>query len=322
VPRLAIVISAVGSIESLEGTLVSVLENRPADSEIIVVLNGPYADPYDLKGEVQFVWEKRSRSITRSINSALATTRAPFVHLLASGCQVNEGWADAALSRFGDRQVGSVVPLVWDARNSDRIFAAGVGYRAWGRRYLVAAGLEALDAATQQSIIGPCGFAAFYRRAALDFVGGLSTRLAPPQADADLALMLRHAGFSVAIEPRATVRASQEADPVPGALRQAISEERLFWRNLTSGTATALLAHAAMVAVELVRGFPRHMPAQAAGRLLACGGIVTSAPHRRKLHELDARALRPAMGGDHARIDRSHAAPARADSKRARIGSR
>ena len=55
VPRLAIVISAIGSIESLEGTLVSVLENRPADCEILVVLNRPYSDPYDLQGEVRFV---------------------------------------------------------------------------------------------------------------------------------------------------------------------------------------------------------------------------------------------------------------------------
>ena len=37
-PRLSIVIPAPGNEETLEETLVSVLENRPEDSEIVVVL--------------------------------------------------------------------------------------------------------------------------------------------------------------------------------------------------------------------------------------------------------------------------------------------
>ena len=54
-PRLAIIISAVGSIEALENTLVSVLENRPADCDVVVVHSKPYSDPYELKNEVRFV---------------------------------------------------------------------------------------------------------------------------------------------------------------------------------------------------------------------------------------------------------------------------
>jgi hypothetical protein len=324
VPRLAIVISAVGSIESLEGTLVSVLENRPADCEIAVVLNGPYADPYDLKDEVRFVPSQRSTSISLAISRALAATRAPFVHLLASGCQVSEGWADAALARFGDRQVGSVAPLVWDAERRGRIFAAGVGYRARGRRYLVGQGLETLDEETQLTVVGPCLFAGFYRKGALDFVGGLSTRLGPRQADADLALMLRHAGFATAIEPRSSVRATRDADAAEGALAGAIGEERLFWRNLSaSGRGAALVAHAGMVAAELAGSFPKpRMLARLAGRLWACGGFVGNARHRRALSQLDARAVGAAVAGEHTRIDRSHDAPARSEIQRTRVNAR
>ncbi len=72
-PRLAIIISAVGSVESWEGTLVSVLENRPADCEIIVALSQPYADPYDLKDEVRFVAPLGRGSATATINAALAS---------------------------------------------------------------------------------------------------------------------------------------------------------------------------------------------------------------------------------------------------------
>ena len=45
-PRLAIIISAFGNIESLEATLVSVLENRPSDSEIVVALKRPAEEDF------------------------------------------------------------------------------------------------------------------------------------------------------------------------------------------------------------------------------------------------------------------------------------
>ena len=70
-PRLAIVITAVGSVESVERTLVSVLENRPTDCEVFVALNQPYSDPYDLKDEVRFV-QNDSRSVCQRINQTLA----------------------------------------------------------------------------------------------------------------------------------------------------------------------------------------------------------------------------------------------------------
>jgi hypothetical protein len=317
VPRLAIVISAVGSIESFEATLVSVLENRPDDSEIVVALNAPYADPYDLKDEVRFVTPTRSESTSAAINRALALTRAPFVHLLASGCLVSEGWAEAALSRFGDRRVGAVVPLVWDAQAPDRLLAAGIGYRSSGRRFLVGTGRAELDLETQHKIIGPCGFAAFYRKAALDFVGGFCPRLGPRHADADVALLLRHAGFTVAVEPRAAIRATRESDACPGPHRHSLGEERLFWRNWTGeGRGAALVAHVARVTWELVGAFPRPRTlSHWLGRLRGALEIVGHARHRRAIGELEARAVRPVATGDHTRIDRSHRVPARLDAR-------
>ena len=51
-PRLSIIIPALGNSARLESTLVSVLENRPLDCDIIVVHTGEYNDPYDLAGEI------------------------------------------------------------------------------------------------------------------------------------------------------------------------------------------------------------------------------------------------------------------------------
>ncbi len=322
-PRLAIVISAVGSIESLERTLVSVLENRPADSEILVALNQPYADPYDLKEEVRFLTPVRRDSAVAGIQRALAATRAPFVHLLASGCLVTEGWADEALARFGDRSIASVAPLVWDAEHRQRIFAAGVGYRPSGRRFLVGHGLEQLSADAHDVILGACEFAAFYRKAALDSVGGLSLRLGVRQAGIDLAFAFKRAGFGVAVAPQSRVVASAEVEQNEGAFRQALHDERLFWRNVPSaGRISALAAHAGLVAIELLCSFGRpRLLAQLAARALGCIPIGRNMRHRQTRTRTSERSARSQTAHQQLRVDRSHDVPTHSDSNQARVPS-
>ena len=54
-PRLSILIPALGSPEALETTLLSVLENRPHDCQVLVALGIDYANPYQLDDEVEFL---------------------------------------------------------------------------------------------------------------------------------------------------------------------------------------------------------------------------------------------------------------------------
>ncbi len=309
--RLAIVISAVDRIELLEGTLVSVLENRPADCEIVAALNEPYSDPYDLKDEVRFVQSAPGTSAIDCIQRALAATRAPFVHLLSSGCTVTDGWTELPLARFGDRQVGAVAPLVMDAEHHDRIFAAGLGYRPSGRRYLVNRGRTQLASDAACSMVGACGFAAFYRKAALDLVGGPSPQLGAAQADVDLALTLAKAGFTCVLEPQSRVFAANDVDAKgESAYAKALHDERLFWRNLpASRRLRAMVQHAALVGVELLAGFPRpRMLAQLAARVWACCQVGSYVRHHRMVAELGQRSLR-ARAGREVRLDRPHSAP-------------
>ena len=58
--RLSIIVPLMGDLKRFEDTLVSVLENQPEQSEVVVVLNGPYDDPYDLRSEVKFVEAPRA----------------------------------------------------------------------------------------------------------------------------------------------------------------------------------------------------------------------------------------------------------------------
>lgn len=310
-PRLAIVISAVGTIESLEGTLVSVLENRPADCEILVALHEPYQDPYSLQGEVRFLEPPRRATSVERIQQALAGIRAPLVHLLSSGCEVSEGWADEALARFGDRRVASVAPLVTEV-GSERIVAAGVGYRKRGQRFLVGQGLAACTAELHHNVVGPATFAAFYRKAAIDFVGGLSTQLGPRQADVDLALTLRHAGFTTALEPRSRVLASPAVDPCLSPRLEALHNERLFWRQLPeTGWLPALAAHGSTVALEALASIGRpRMLSQIVARAWACCQRGSYARRRRAMAELSRRAVTARPAHDNMRVDQPHSVPA------------
>ena len=317
-PRLAIVIQALGSIESLEATLVSVLENRPADCEVLVALNGSYSDPYDLKGEVRFVEAGSRISLTECTNRALADSRTPFVHVLASGCRVTEGWTERALQRFGDRQVGSVVPLVVDSNDVEHIVAAGLGYHASGRRYCVGGGQTQLSTEAIAEIIGPTGLAAFYRKSTFEQVGGLSRHLGSAQAAADLALAMARSGFTTVLESQSRVLAGQPSDEDTAPFQRALYDERLFWRNLAGpGRVQTIASHAGLVAWEVVRSFPRPRTiSQLAARLLACCQMPMVASRR----PADHSELQSVTGKW--RIDGPHSGAKLGESSRTAIPSR
>ena len=49
-----------GDLKRFEDTLVSVLENQPEQSEVVVVLNGPYDDPYELQAKSSLSRRRRA----------------------------------------------------------------------------------------------------------------------------------------------------------------------------------------------------------------------------------------------------------------------
>ena len=69
-PTLSIIIPASGSESRWERTLVSVLQNRPEDTEILVVVPGRYNDPYQLREEVRFVEVGRRASLVAYLRAS------------------------------------------------------------------------------------------------------------------------------------------------------------------------------------------------------------------------------------------------------------
>ena len=134
---LSIIVPALGSQKHLDETLVSVLENRPPQCEVILVHPRSYADPYDLGDEVRFV-EAGCDDLVGLMNHGFAASRADFVHFLQPGVEVEPDWLDAALDCFErSLTVGSVSPVILDPGRNRRSAAIGVTRAPFAVRKLV-----------------------------------------------------------------------------------------------------------------------------------------------------------------------------------------
>lgn len=243
-PRLSVIIPVLQDVARFEVGLVSVLENRPADCQVIAVLAVPYADPYELRGEIEFVEAPRA-GLVECLRRGIEAAQAPVVHTLGSGMEVSEGWVEPALARLADPTVAAVAPLVVDSHGSDGVLSTGVQYAAGGQRRVRGRG-QNLQAAGQagQQVLGAALSAGFFRRQALLQVGGLDRAVGDELADVDLALRLRHAGYRTVFEPACRILGGAFRLPQVGPIRQGLYRQRLFWRNAPLvGWWKALLLH-------------------------------------------------------------------------------
>ncbi|MBN1911732.1 MAG: hypothetical protein JW818_18470 [Pirellulales bacterium] len=287
--RLSIVIPHWGTIEQLESTLVSVLENRPADTQVLVVLSDIYDDPYDLKDEVSFVYAPIGTDAIRCVNLGIDASSSPIVHVLAPGSQVTAGWADAALARFADPEVAAVAPRILDPTDMRRIVADGIAYTSGGAVWPINEG-ETIDNPAlpgEPDVLGPDLRAAFYRKSILNRVGRLPIDLGPELAAIDLALTLEAVDQRCVLETRSHVIAGNLPQKVGGPFRQAFWAERLFWRWAPrGGWPSCMAAHVGRVLIETWRNLPSlRLPAGLAGRLLGLCQIGARASGRRRLAE-------------------------------------
>lgn len=249
-PKLSILIAAHDDA-LLETSLISVLQNRPRDCEVVVVHDGAYQDPYELAGEVRFIAAPTLRATTALLNEGVAVCRAPVVHVLGCGAEVTEDWTLAAMAHFADSDIDAVAPLVM-ASDRQHVVAAGLEYRRGGRRVASQQGTEiAKISAESQATLGPTLDGAFYRRSALlQWATPFCPLVGDLLADVDLALRMARDGRRAVLEPN-----SQVVAPLTARTGNALSEgwlaERLFWRHASAfGVTSSLAAHAAMIAAE------------------------------------------------------------------------
>jgi hypothetical protein len=310
VGRLAIVIPSAGSVEALESTLLSVLENRPARSEIVVVHAHPYNDPYQLEGEVRLVKAPAKSNFVACANFGIRETSADVVHLLAAGCYVNEGWTDGVMKHFADPRVAVVAPLLVDALDPTRALAASLSYSAGGVRHATTRSVADVLTAGVTPVLAASLAAVFYNRVTLSTVGYLSNEVGADLADIDLGLLLRYAGFVSLIDPHSKVCTPNRPLETLGAFRRAVRAERLCWRNAPIvGWLPSLAMHPWAVAGDLASHFPRPaMLASVAGHLVGAASIGSARRHHQRLADLRNTAPVPVAESlpRQVRIDKAH----------------
>lgn len=271
-PLLSVIIPVLGNPAQMEDSLVSVLEHRPPDCEVVVVLNTRYDDPYDLKDEVRFVEVSADSRWIDLVNVGVGLSRGTIVQLLPCGVLATADWTREALLHFREPEVALVAPLVIDARNARRVLSAAARYepRSGRLRRLARNVASSQTEPITRVAPDPDWPVAFYRKAALAEVGLFSDKAGERLSGVDAAMALEAAGFRSLLAPQSrligqTGRAVVERDYVRGQM-----VERLFWR-WRRGWLTSLVRHAWLVAGEALKGFYRPAGiARLAGRAAGC----------------------------------------------------
>lgn len=270
--RLSVIIPVVRTLPRLEDTLVSVLEYRSDDCEVIVVLDEPYPDPYNLEGEITFLQAGVGLGLARAINIGCCAAGSPWIHILVCGNLVARGWSEAAAQHFDNGRVGVVVPLVVEGQDA-RILAAGMGYDQAGRLIHLQRGVAHRNLLLSRRMrVLPHFSGALFRRDQILAIGGADESLGDGWVLADLTLRLFQAGFLSVLEPSCCVKGDPSLEPGSLDYVAARDAERFFWRWSERRSST-LLRHLALLTSQTLAALPRgQMWRHVVGRLAGWRG--------------------------------------------------
>jgi len=290
VPQLTIIIPyhrTFGS-QHLEETILSVLENRGDDSEIFVLTDGSYRDPYSLSGEeVTFFSLLKANSLVQCVNAGIEVARAPVTCVLLPGTLWESGSLAQILEVFEDRSVAFAIPILADRNRQGRVFSTGGVCRPSGSISNYKPGRHIPNG----SCLVPHQAAAFFRSSILQQIGGLLPQFCLQMAYADLGFLVEQLGLQ-AVELPTSVRFSglptQKVFASP--FEQAKQCELLYrlWRHI-GNTRQNQNQHIQNILNECWRTFPGlRMFRQLAGRL---SGALTSELPVRAIHQRRMQAF-------------------------------
>ncbi len=183
-PRLSIIVPHRHDDQRLEATILSVLENRPRDCEVIVAHDGSYLDPYQLSDEVIYVQEEQGASVVELLNAGLMAACSPVVCAMLDGVLVEPNWCEPALKHFARTEVTSVAPHIKVGRKA----ISGLSQDAIRNVSKLRSGrIHANQASGCAAPTLACGF---FRRKPLLALGGWCDDVGATVADVELALLL------------------------------------------------------------------------------------------------------------------------------------
>lgn len=222
-PRLSLIVPFQCDSQALENTLVSVLELRSPDDELLIVHRGEYQDPYGLQGnEAKVLETPASTSLAEQLNIAIQNATGDVLQVVLPGTVLEHDWCVDALAAFDELDVDMI--------------ALGVsGSGANSLQYGFEADLIPQRRATGEAskIAGPLLAGTMIRRSAIECLGGWNTKIPGDLIDFELCLMAKLLGLQVGVvegssvtcdESRSMVLSHYELGRSIGQLACAFSE--------------------------------------------------------------------------------------------------
>jgi hypothetical protein len=208
VPRLSIIVPFQHRIASLEATLLSLLENRPHDCEVVLVHADCYHDPYQLDGdELLLINAGANRSLVALANEGLAAAAGRIVHVLLPGTTVESGWWEQPMELLADDALAAVSCRVRTSAQHDCV--------GWSSEQLpkpmAVSGRHPMSDPVAPQLIG-----SFYRRKVLLALQGWLEQESLLLADLDFGLALRSLDLASAVADQSRVDATQLDSPYEG----------------------------------------------------------------------------------------------------------
>lgn len=197
-PRLSIIVPYRNNDARLEMTLLSVLENRPQDCEIIVVHCGTYTNPYELDDEVIFVEEERRANTAQLLNAGVMAACSPIVCVLLDGVVVRGDWNNSAIDQLLPSNKAAVAASV--RYFNSKLPSCGINTHLL--RHMHSARSGRLEATREsEACAGPALACGLYRRKVLLAVGGWNVGVDENMVDVELAMTLKAVGLECGYEP-------------------------------------------------------------------------------------------------------------------------
>jgi GT2 family glycosyltransferase len=261
---LSIIIPCHRRTDLLAACLRSVLAHAPQGTEILVVDDAsPAAAVAHLATSfpgVKTLRLSRRQGFCGAVNAGIAAALHPFLELLNDDTEVQAGWTEAPLHRLQDAKVAAVAPLVLQWPHGQRIDSAGDTYYLGGVARKRGHGQPLSEKYLRPGqVFSASGCGAFYRKEALQAIGGFPEVFGAYFEDVDVGFRLRRAGGEIWYEPSSRIlhhgSASYGKKPPRRLLElQSRNEELVFWRNVPASLMTrALPKHAAVLAGKALR---------------------------------------------------------------------
>lgn len=267
--------------EAFEETLLSVLENRPKNAEIIVVSGEEYSDPWDVQNDgVRLLCFPDEDSHVRLLNNAVHEGKGRFLHILPPGAIAIDNWTEKPIQRFNDENVAVVIGAAVNREKPEQLISTGISWHCGGK-------IKLLDNA--EPFVAPFAQLAphvantFFRKSALDEIQHFLPRFNPQIAYIDAALLLSELSWKIVQEPKSRVSVSVDNSDLSDYVWTRHSEQ-LFWRWLDwGGTGRSIVRHLGLVAAESAYFF--FSPKRVQALLGRISGIGHFGAHRTRILE-------------------------------------